>query len=153
MKRSKVVMGIFIALVLVVLTIVLLAFTVFVVRDITVESEFTSRLIDENNIIEASGISKGDSIVSISKSKIKANIEKENPYVEVTSITRGFPSKVVINVTIRTGIMLVRSEDDGVAAIIDSEMKVPERDRHEARHRHHRHLREPSRRHEVPRRL
>ena len=124
MRRSKVVIGIFVALVLIVLTIVLLACTVFVVRDISVESKLSSRLIDEGNIIESSDISKGESIISINKEKIKANIEKSNPYVEVTNITREFPSKVIIEVTIRTGIMLVRSEDEVSAAVIDSEMKV-----------------------------
>lgn len=124
MKRSKVVIGIFIALILVVLTIVLLTFTVFIVRDVTVEAEVSSHLIDEAKIIESSGLTKGTNIISISKSKIISNIEKDNPYVEVTNVVRDFPSKVIIHATVRTGIMLLPSEDDTSAAVIDSSAKV-----------------------------
>lgn len=124
MKRSRIVIGIFIALILVVLAIVLLACTVFVVRDISVEAAVSSRLINEEKIVESSGISKGDSIISLGKSRVAANIEKANPYVEVTGISREFPSKVVIKVTVRTGIMLVCSEDESGAAVVDSSMKV-----------------------------
>ena len=124
MKRSKVVIGIFVALILVVLTIVLLAFTVFIVRDVEVNAEVNSRLIDEEKIVESSGLTKGTNIISINKSKIKAKIEKDNPYIEITKIVREFPSKVVISATVRTGIMLVYSEDGTTAAVIDSSMKI-----------------------------
>ena len=46
MNRSKVVIGIFVALILIVITIVLLACTVFVVRDISVESDVSTYLVD-----------------------------------------------------------------------------------------------------------
>ena len=124
MKRSKVVIGIFVALILVVLTIILLAFTLFIVRDVEVNAEVSSRLIDEERIIESADLPRGTNIISISKSKVIANIEKENPYVEVTSIVRDFPSKVIINVTVRTGIMILPSEDGKSAAVIDSSAKV-----------------------------
>lgn len=124
MKRSKVVIGIFVALLLIALTIVLLACTVFVVRDITVVKAVVSPLLDEERIVESSDISKGQSIISLDKEKTAANIEKAIPYAEVTSITREFPSKVVINVTIRTGTMAVSSEDEHSLAIIDSKLKV-----------------------------
>ncbi|MBO4472873.1 MAG: FtsQ-type POTRA domain-containing protein [Clostridia bacterium] len=124
MRRSKAVIGIFVALILVVLTIVLLAFTVFIVRDVEVEAAVSSHLIDAEKIIESSELSRGDSIISINKSKVIANIEKDNPYVEITNVVRDFPSKVVIYATIRTGIMMVPSEDGSIAAIIDSSAKV-----------------------------
>lgn len=124
MKRSKAVIGIFVALILVVLTIVILAFTVFIVRDVEVEAAVSSRLIDVDKIIESSGLSRGDNIVTISKSKVISNIEKDNPYVEITNIVRDFPSKVIIYATIRTGIMMLPSEDGATAAIIDSSAKA-----------------------------
>lgn len=124
MNRSKVVIGIFVALILIVITIVLLACTVFVVRDISVESDVSTYLVDADRIVESSGLSVGRSIISINKEKVKTAIERENPYVEVTGIRRVFPSKVVISTTIRTGIMLVKSEDSGYYALIDSSMKV-----------------------------
>ena len=106
MNRSKVVIGIFVALILIVITIVLLACTVFVVRDISVESEYSSGLLDEDKIVESSGIETGRSIITLNKEKVITAIERANPYVEVTGIRRVFPSKVVISTTIRTGIML-----------------------------------------------
>ena len=124
MKRSKTVIAIFIVLILIVLAIVLLACTVFIVRDVTVEAEVSSHLINEERIIDSAGLGKGQSIISINKSKVKANIEKENPYVEVTNIIREFPSKIVIKATVRTGIMIVGSEDGISAAVVDSSMKV-----------------------------
>ena len=124
MNRSKVVIGIFVALILIVITIVLLACTVFVVRDVSVESDVSSYLVDEDRIVESSGLVMGRSIISINKEKVKAAIERENPYVEVKGIRRVFPSKVIISVTIRTGIMLVKSEDGSYYALIDSSMKI-----------------------------
>ena len=67
MNRSKVVIGIFIALILIVITIVLLACTVFVVRDVSVESEYSSNLLNADRIIESSGIERGRSIISLNK--------------------------------------------------------------------------------------
>ena len=124
MNRSKVVIGVFIALILIVVTVILLACTVFVVRDVTVESDVSSRLLNVDNIIESSGLTKGRSIISINKEKVKTSIEKENPYVEVVSVRREFPSKVIIATTIRTGIMFVKSEDGSSSALIDSSLKV-----------------------------
>ena len=47
MNRSKLFIGIFIAVILIVITIVLLACTVFVVREVSVESDVSSYLLDE----------------------------------------------------------------------------------------------------------
>ena len=124
MNRSKVVIGIFVALILIVIAIVLLACTVFVVREVEVESDVSSELIDADRIIESSGLNKGRSIISIKKEVVKTTIEKDNPYVEVLSIKRVFPSKVLVNVTVRKGIMLVASFDNSSYALIDSSMKV-----------------------------
>ena len=124
MNRSKLAIGIFIALVLIVLTIVLLACTVFIIRHITVESDVTSSLIDSDRIVESSGLTKGKSIISINKTKVRANIEKENPYVKVVSVVRKFPNKVIINTTLRTGILLVPSNDGDSYAVMDSSAKI-----------------------------
>ena len=79
---------------------------------------------DEEKIIESSGLTRGTNIISINKSKVKANIEKDNPYVEITKVTRVFPSKIVISATVRTGIMTLLSEDANTAAVIDSSAKI-----------------------------
>ena len=124
MKRPKIVIGVFITLILIVLTIVLLACTVFVVRDITVIKIVSSRLLDEDVIIASSKLKKGTSIITLDKHEIKEEIERANPYVEVVSVRREFPSKVIIATTIRTGIMFVKSEDGSSSALIDSSLKV-----------------------------
>ncbi|HCU56086.1 MAG TPA: hypothetical protein DIC18_01985 [Clostridiales bacterium] len=124
MKRPKIVIGIFITLILVVLTIVLLACTVFVVRDITVVKAVSSRLLDEDVIVASSKLKKGTSIISLDKQEIKEEIERANPYVEVVAISREFPNEVIIEVTVRTAVMLVPSEDASTFALLDDDMKV-----------------------------
>ena len=111
MKRANVLIIIFIAVVLLVLTAVLLACTVFIVRHVEVESEVSSSILDEQAIIDASEIEKGKSIIAVNKEKVKASIEKENPYVEVNFIERVFPNTILIKVTVRSAIMSMLSED------------------------------------------
>jgi len=124
MRRSKIVIGVFVGLILIVLTIVLLACTVFIIRDVSVESAVLSPLLNEDDIISSSGLNRGRSIISIDKDKISANIEKANPYVKVERIERTFPSKVIVKVNLRTGIMCVLSDDGIYAAVIDSSAKI-----------------------------
>ncbi len=124
MNRSKLIIGIFIVFILIVITIVLLACTVFVVRQVVIEKEVDSPLLDDDKIVESSGLSIGKSIISISKEKVESSIEKENPYVEVKNISRVFPNKVIIEVTVRTGIMVISSSDGAYRALVDSSLKV-----------------------------
>ena len=124
MNRSKLLIGIFIAFILIVITIVLLACTVFVVREVTIEKEVASSLIDEEHIIETSGLTIGRSIISISKDKVKADIEKDNPEIEVLNITRSFPNKVTVKVTLRTGILLITSSTGENKVLVDASLKV-----------------------------
>ena len=124
MNRSKLFIGIFIAFILIVITIVLLACTVFIVREVTVESDVSSNLLDEESIVESSGLTIGRSIISISKEKVKNSIEKDNPYVEVLNIVRIFPNKVIVKVTVRTGVMVIESSTHENVALIDTSMKV-----------------------------
>ncbi|GEM_PF-2647656 len=124
MKKSNVIIGIFIAIIFIVLTVVLLACAVFVVRNISVESAVASEIISEDDIISSSGLKIGKSIVSINKSKIISSVEKENPYVRVLDVVRKFPDKIVIKVTVRTAIMSILAEDSTCAVIADSSLKV-----------------------------
>ena len=109
---------------MIVITIILLTCTVFVVREVKVESDVSSYLLDEEAIVESSGLSIGRSIISISKEKVKLSIEKENPYVEVLGIHRVFPNKVVIETTVRMGVMIIASSDGESYAFLDSSLKV-----------------------------
>ena len=124
MNRSKLFIGLFIALILIVITIVLLACTVFVVREVSVVSDVSSYLVNDEDIVESSGLTVGRSIITISKDKVKSSIEKDNPYVEVLSIRRVFPNKVIINVTVRRETMLISSSTGSTYAVVDLSMKV-----------------------------
>lgn len=126
MKRTNVLIIIFIAVVLLVLTVVLLACTVFIVRHVEVESEVASPVVDEQAIIESSGIEKGKSIIAVNKEKVKAEVEKKNPYIEVNFIERVFPNTILVKVTVRTAILSMLSESGENVAILDSDLKVLE---------------------------
>lgn len=126
MKKANVLIIIFIAIVLLVLTVVLLACTVFVVRHVQVESAVASSLINEEAIITSGDISIGRSIITVNKDKVTASIEKDHPYVKVTFVERKFPNTIVINVTTRFAIMYIVSQDGSTVALLDSELKVLE---------------------------
>ena len=71
MRKSNVMIAVFVSFLTVVLAMVLLACTVFVVRHISVEAAVASDLIEEESIRVSSGIEIGKSIVSINKAKAK----------------------------------------------------------------------------------
>ena len=126
MKRTNVLIIIFITVVLLILTVVLLACTVFIVRHVEVESEVTSPIVDEQSIIDSSGIEKGKSIIAVNKEKVETAVEKENPYIEVNFIERVFPNTILIKVSVRTAILSMSSADGENVAILDSDLKVLE---------------------------
>ena len=126
MRKSNIMIAVFVSLLIVILAMVLLTCTVFVVRHISVEAAVSSDLINEEDIRESSGIAIGRSIISINKAKSKAEIEKANPYVEVLDIVRRFPNKVIIKATVRTAIMKIASSDMTCGAIVDSSLKILE---------------------------
>ena len=124
MRKSNVLIAIFIVIVLLVLTVVLLACTVFVVRHVRVESEVSSSWIKEDEIVSSGGISIGKSIITLNKDKVATSIEESNPHIKVISVERRFPNTVIIKVTDRFDIMHVRSADGAYAAVLDAELKI-----------------------------
>ena len=126
MKKTNILIIIFVAIVLLVLAVVLLACTVFVVRHVQVESAVASSLINEESIIASGDISIGKSIITFNKDRVASSIEKNHPYVKVTFVERKFPNTVIINVTTRFAIMYLTSQDGSKVALLDSELKVLE---------------------------
>ena len=124
MNRSKLFIGLFIFFILIVITIVLLACTVFVVRNVYVDSDVSSSLVNEDDIIASSGLTRGRSIITISKEKVINSIEKNNPYVQVVSVSRVFPNKVIVEITVRTGVMVIASSTGDTYALVDTSLKV-----------------------------
>ncbi|MBQ7652902.1 MAG: FtsQ-type POTRA domain-containing protein [Clostridia bacterium] len=117
---------VFIAIIAVIVVFVILNMTVFTVKDVTVLNKVESQSIDKDAIITDSGIDTGDNIFLLSESKISSAIERNNPYVEVLSVERSFPNKVVIHVSMRTPLMSVHIQNSNLYALIDASLKILE---------------------------
>lgn len=114
---------IFSSLVLLVLIIVLSS-TVFVVRDISVQSDNGNSWYNSEEIIDTSLITQGKNIFSISESKAITNIEQANSYIKVTSIERIFPNKIIIHITLRVPIVAIPINNSDNHIITDWELNV-----------------------------
>jgi len=117
---------VFIAIIALFVVFVLLNMTVFTIKDVTVLNKVESQLIDKNAIVNDSGIERGDNIFLLSESKISQTIERNNPYIKVTSIERSFPNKVIIHVSMRTPLMAVKIQNSSLYALIDGSLKILE---------------------------
>ncbi len=113
----------FISLAVVVLLVVL-ACAIFIVGNVTVETTSDTALTEGecNEIIVDSKIAKFSSIFALSEEIATANIESKHPTLQVVQIERKFPNKVVINVSKRTAIMAVKTDQGYV--LLDKELKV-----------------------------
>ncbi len=124
MKGNGRIIGFFAAIVLIVV-IVVLNFTVFVVRNIEVTATVVSPLIDSERIIDSSNISYNRNILFLNEDEAKRGIEESNPYVEVVSIERRFPWTVDVKVTLRCAVLSIVT-DLGQYAILDTQLKILE---------------------------
>lgn len=117
---------IFVCLCVIVLTVILGA-VVFTIKDIQVlTAGEEAESFDKAKIVSDSNIELNSSIFALSASTATANIEKANPYVKVINIERKFPSKVVINIAYRVGIIAIPLSGANSYALIDRECKVVE---------------------------
>lgn len=115
---------IFVCLCVIVLTVILGA-VVFTIKDIQVlTAGDEAESFDKAKIMSDSGIELNSSIFALSASTATANIEKANPYVKVINIERKFPSKVVINIAYRVGLIAIPLNGTNTYALIDRECKV-----------------------------
>lgn len=76
-------------------------------------------------IIEASGVEEGDSLIFISVDKIKENIEKNLPYTDNVEVTRKFPDTVIIRYGETTKAFAFQISG-GSYVLTDSNLKVLE---------------------------
>lgn len=110
---------------LVVITIVILSFTLFTVQQISID--YRTSLQHEYNdeqIISDSKLPKGKNIIFLKKQPYIDNIEKAYPYLEVINIETSFPSKLTIHVRERQPFYAVKSENGYF--LVDPTMKVLE---------------------------
>lgn len=66
---------------------------------------------DSAAVIGASGISKGDNLLTVNKSAVAAGIEVALPYVEHVRIARVMPDTVILEITESQAVFSVRAED------------------------------------------
>ncbi|GHU68200.1 hypothetical protein FACS1894184_09600 [Clostridia bacterium] len=93
--------------------------TLFIVSTIWVEGNETITMQD---VIKLSGLKYGQSMLSLDTDQIKSNIES-NPYLRLVSLSREYPSKVVLKVsTRRPAAIIPRDHDDSL--IVDFEGNV-----------------------------
>ena len=84
----------------VVAVLVMLCFTLFAVHTVSINVRTSTDLNFplKEQIIEAGEMPYGEPVFFINKSKVKKNIEKTFPYVEVINIETVFPSKLIVHV-------------------------------------------------------
>ena len=113
-----------IAVIAVVVVFVILNMTVFTVSKISVQNAVYSEYIDKQAIAESSGIKLNSNIFFLNEKTATQEIERANPYLEVTSIERKFPSQVVIHVTMREAVMSMEIANRTDYAILSVDLKI-----------------------------
>ncbi len=97
--------------------------TVFRVNTINVNFTFSPHdNVFASDVIEASGIKKGQSVFFINEDDVKASIEKNVPYAKVNSVEVRFPNKVIFHVEERSAYCYVSSGDE--MYVCDEDLKI-----------------------------
>lgn len=130
--RLAIVIGGF-ALVLSLIIGTILFFTVFKVDKIDDEGKVGGIVIEGNDdspytaeqIIEASGIEKGDNLFFVDFDVAKATIEKELPYLHNVTLSRKLPDQIIIRVEVTEKEYAIEISQ-GTYALTDSNFKVLE---------------------------
>ena len=94
--RNRRIFASFIAITVLLITVLVLSLTVFFKID-SVVIEGTSRY-NEQQIIDASGVEKGANLFLTDVSSAKKHIEKNLPYILTAKVSRKLPSSIVITV-------------------------------------------------------
>ncbi len=111
---------------MIVLTIVILSFTLFTVQNVEVDMRTSSSYeYNANEILNASGISKGQNIMFLNKDEISDKLEKTYPYMEVINVETKFPYTLVFHLAERVGFYAIKSGDSFL--ILDKDLKVLEK--------------------------
>lgn len=125
LKHKKLIISLGVILGLVLL-IIILSFTLFSLRTVTVEFKNNTQIFTEESkqsIIENDSIKFGSPIYTINKSKIIEELEKDKPYLEVINIETVFPNKMIIHCAEREETYAVKAGDKKYF-ICDKDFKV-----------------------------
>lgn len=110
----------------VIVTIIILCFTLFTVQNVNVQFwTSTQHEYEDEKIISASNIQMGKNIFFLDKQNFADNIEREYPYLQVINIETSFPSSLTIHVRERQSFYAVKN-DEGYL-ILDDYLKVLEK--------------------------
>lgn len=109
----------------VIVTIIILCFTLFTVQNVNVQFwTSTQHEYEDEKIISASNIQMGKNIFFLDKQNFADNIEHEYPYLQVINIETSFPSSLTIHVRERQSFYAIKN-DEGYL-ILDDYLKVLE---------------------------
>ena len=125
LKHKKLLISLGVVLGLVLL-IIILSFTLFSLRTVSVEFKNNTQIFTEESklsISENQAIKYGSPIYTINKNKIIAELEKDKPYLEVINIETVFPNKLIIHCAEREETYAVKAGDKKYF-ICDKDFKV-----------------------------
>jgi len=87
-----------------------------------------AKIYTTEQVIEASGVSRGNNLLYLNTNSVAQNIRRELPYIDTVVISREFPDTLAITVTESVAVAYLIFEGDTV--IIDSSGRVLERFQH-----------------------
>lgn len=103
---------------------IILALTMFFnINEITVTGD---NVYSKDAVIEKSGVTVGDNLIFLSKSKIEEKLTEELPYIGSVKIKRRLPSKLELIITKTEATYALVS--DGCYTLLDEDCKVLEKD-------------------------
>lgn len=104
--------------------LVVLCSSVFLVKEITITGESLDDTgITEENLIDSLGIKSTSNIFLVKRSKCLENLEKNFPYIKVNKIDKKLPDGIIVDISIRKEMYLVKIQD-GLYAYLDGEGRV-----------------------------
>ncbi len=121
-KRNRMIFASFVSILIVLTTVLVLSLTVFFNID-TVTVNGTSRY-DTEQIIQVSGVVKGENLFLTSVEKASKNITEQLPYISEAKVTRKLPSTILIEIVGTTADFCYKTT--GGYALTDSKSKVLE---------------------------
>lgn len=120
-KKLVIILSVLLALLI---TAIILVFTVFSLKE--VELEFKTETLnitqEEQGEIQAEILKTGGSVFFVGKEKIINDIEKNHPYIKIVNIETQIPNKFIIHCAEREELYAIESE--GKIYFLDEDMKI-----------------------------
>ena len=121
-QRNRRILAVSVTVVLAMLAVIVLSLTVFFKVD-TIKI-LGDNIYDESQILNESGLKKGDNLFMSNTDAAKQRIEKNLPYISSAVIKRKFPSSIIIEITGTQASCCFKCTNG--TAVADSSLKVLE---------------------------